>query len=159
MPVFTEYIIRIVAISMASFHIYTSYFGTFYPYTQRSLPVMLALILTFLTIRARKDTSKDAPVPIYDWLLVALTIPAVGYITFNSDYLANRWPMTTTFAVTDLEMLFGVITTLLILEATRRLLGWLLVIVAVVGADTSTLINHLLLPPTPQTPTRDQALP
>ena len=143
MPVFTEYIIRIVAVSMASFHIYTSYFGTFYPYTQRSLPVMLALILTFLTIRARKDTSKDAPVPIYDWLLVALTIPAVGYITFNSDYLANRWPMTTTFAVTDLEMLFGVITTLLILEATRRLLGWLLVIVAVVALLYTYLGEHL----------------
>ena len=133
MPVITKYVIRLVAVGMASFHVYTSYAGTFYPYVQRSLPVMLSLILTFLMIRARKNAPKDAPVPIYDWILVALTIPAIGYITFNSDYLANRWPMTPSFAVTSWEMLFGIIATLLILEATRRLLGWLLVIVAVVA--------------------------
>jgi len=133
MPVFTKYFIRFVAVGMASFHVYTSYAGTFYPYVQRSVPVMLSLILTFLMIRASKNTPKDAPVPFYDWILVALTIPAIGYITFNSDYLANRWPMTPTFTVTTLELLLGIMTTLLILEATRRLLGWLLVIVAVVA--------------------------
>ena len=90
MSVFTKYVIRFVAVGMASFHIYTAYFGTFYPYTQRSLPVMLALILTFLTKRTRKDTPDDAPVPFYDWVLVALTIPVIGYVTFNSDYLKNH---------------------------------------------------------------------
>ena len=133
MATVTKYVIRCVAIGMASFHVYTSYAGTFYPYVQRSLPVMLSLIPTFLMIRASKSTPKDAPVPFYDWILVALTIPAIGYITFNSDYLANRWPMTPTFAVTTVELVLGILTTLLILEATRRLLGWLLVIVAVVA--------------------------
>jgi TRAP transporter 4TM/12TM fusion protein len=133
MPVFTKYFMRFVAVGMASFHVYTSYAGTFYPYVQRSVPVMLSLILTFLMIRASKNTPKDAPVPYYDWILVALTIPTIGYITFNSDYLANRWPMTPTFAVTTVELLLGIMTTLLILEATRRLLGWLLVIVAAVA--------------------------
>ena len=143
MSVFTKYVIRFVAVGMASFHIYTAYFGTFYPYTQRSLPVMLALILTFLTMRARKDIPDDAPVPFYDWVLVALTIPVIGYVTFNSDYLANRWPMTSTFPVTDLELLFGTIATLLILEATRRLLGWLLVIVAAVALIYTYWGEHL----------------
>ncbi len=133
MPTFSKYLVKVVAVGMASFHVYTAYFGTFYPYVQRSLPVMLALILTFLTIRARKDAPSDAPIPLYDWFLVGLTLPAIGYITFNSDYLANRWPMTDTFAVTNVEITLGIITTLLILEATRRLLGWLLVIVAVVA--------------------------
>jgi len=141
--VFTKYLIRFVAVGMSSFHIYTAYFGTFYPYTQRSFPVMLALVLTFLTVRARKDAPDDAPVPIYDWALVALTIPVIGYVTFNSDYLANRWPMTSTFPVTDLEILFGTIAALLILEATRRLLGWLLVIVAVVALIYTYWGEHL----------------
>ena len=143
MSVFTKYVTRFVAVGMASFHIYTAYFGTFYPYTQRSLPVMLALILTFLTKRTRKDTPDDAPVPFYDWVLVALTIPVIGYVTFNSDYLANRWPMTSTFPVTDLELLFGTIAALLILEATRRLLGWLLVIVAAVALIYTYWGEHL----------------
>jgi TRAP transporter 4TM/12TM fusion protein len=51
--------------------------------------------------------------------------------------------MTTTFAVTDLEIVFGVITSLLILEATRRLLGWLMVIVAVVSLLYTYLGEHL----------------
>ena len=143
MPVFTKQIVRVIGVSMASFHIYTSYAGTFYPYVQRSVPVMLALVLTFLTVRATKNAAKSASVPFYDWLLIIITIPAVGYITINSDYLANRWPMTTTFAVTNWELLFGSITTLLILEATRRLLGWLLVIVAVVALLYTYFGEHI----------------
>ena len=143
MPIFTKYLIKVVAVGMACFHVYTAYFGTFYPFTQRSLPVMLALVLTFLTIRARKDAASDAPVPLYDWILIALTLPAIGYITFNSDYLANRWPMTTTFAVTNLEMAFGIISTLLILEATRRVLGWLLVTVAVLALLYTYFGEHI----------------
>ena len=143
MSTFTKYMVRIVAVGMASFHIYTAYAGTFYPYVQRSLPVMLALIITFLTIRARKSSPADAPVPLYDWLLVALTIPSIGYVTVFSDYLANRWPMTRTFAVTDWELTFGVIATILILEATRRLLGWLLVIVALAAILYTYLGEHI----------------
>ena len=134
MNLIAPYVVRLVAIGLSTFHIYTAYFGTFYPYVQRSVPVMLALILTFLTIRASaKDRESDAPVPLYDWGLALLSVPVIGYITFNSDYLANRWPMTPSFPVTDLQMTFGVLATLLIFEATRRLLGWPLVIVAVIA--------------------------
>jgi TRAP transporter 4TM/12TM fusion protein len=130
----TPYVVRFVAIGMSTFHLYTAYFGTFYPYVQRSVPVMLALILTFLTIRASaKDRDRDAPVPLYDWGLALLAVPVVGYIAFNSNYLANRWPMTPSFPVTDLQMTLGVLASLLILEATRRILGWPLVIVAAIA--------------------------
>ncbi|MCH7794074.1 MAG: TRAP transporter permease [Proteobacteria bacterium] len=134
MNLIAPYVVRLVAVGLSTFHIYTAYFGTFYPYVQRSVPVMLALILTFLTVRASaKDRTSDAPVPLYDWGLALLAVPVIGYITFNSDYLANRWPMTPSFPVTDLQITFGVLASLLILEATRRLLGWPLVIVAVIA--------------------------
>jgi TRAP transporter 4TM/12TM fusion protein len=133
MNLITTYVVRLIAVGMASFHVYTSYFGTFYPYVQRSVPVMLALVLTFLTVRARKDQPADAKVPLYDWALAMLAVLVVGYVTFNSDYLANRWPMTPSFPMSNLQIAFGVITSLLILEATRRLLGWTLVIVAVIA--------------------------
>lgn len=136
----TSYLVRIIAVSWAGFHVYTSYFGTFYPYVQRSIPVLCALVLTFLTTRAIKASKPEAVtkpriyhVPWYDWILVFLTILTIGYIGLNSDYLANRWPMTPTFAVTEIQLIFGSIAALLIFEATRRVLGWLLVIVAVVA--------------------------
>jgi TRAP transporter 4TM/12TM fusion protein len=144
MNIITTYIVRLVAVGMSSFHVYTAYFGTFYPYIQRSFPVMLALILTFLTVRASaKDRNSDAPVPLYDWGLALLAIPVVGYITFNSDYLANRWPMTPSFAMTGLQITLGVTASLLILEATRRLLGWPLVIVAVIALLYTYYGEHL----------------
>jgi TRAP transporter 4TM/12TM fusion protein len=134
MNLIAPYVVRLVAVGLSTFHIYTAYFGTFYPYVQRSVPVMLALILTFLTVRASaKDRDTDAPVPLYDWGLALLAVPVIGYITFNSDYLANRWPMTPSFPVTDLQITFGVLAALLIFEATRRLLGWPLVIVAAIA--------------------------
>jgi TRAP transporter 4TM/12TM fusion protein len=144
MNIITSYIVRLIAVGLSSFHVYTAYFGTFYPYIQRSFPVMLALILTFLTVRASaKNRNSDAPVPIYDWGLALLAIPVIGYITFNSDYLANRWPMTPTFAMTDLQITLGVVASLLILEATRRLLGWPLVIVAVIALLYTYYGEHL----------------
>ena len=139
----TSVLIKLIAIGLASFHVYTAYFGTFYPYVQRSVPVMLALILTFLTVRARKSDSDGEKVPIYDWLLIALVIPSIGYVTFNSDYLANRWPMTPTFAMSNFEIACGIVASLLILEATRRVLGWLLVIVAVLALLYTYLGEHI----------------
>ena len=134
MNLIAPYVVRLVAVGLSTFHLYTAYFGTFYPYVQRSVPVMLALILTFLTVRASaKDRTSDAPVPLYDWGLALLAVPVIGYITFNSDYLANRWPMTPSFPVTDLQVALGVLATLLIFEATRRILGWPLVIVAAIA--------------------------
>lgn len=129
----TPNVIRIVAIGLGAFHVYTSYFGTFYPYVQRSVPVMLSLVLTFLTIRATKSQADSKRIPLYDWGLVALSVVTVGYVAVNSDYLANRWPMTPSFPMSVMEIAFGVIASLLILEATRRLLGWTLVIVAIVA--------------------------
>ena len=35
---FSTCLVRLVAVGLASFHVYTGYFGTFYPYVQRSIP-------------------------------------------------------------------------------------------------------------------------
>ena len=130
---FNTYLVRLIAVGLASFHVYTAYFGTFYPYVQRSVPLMLALILTFLTIRGGKRGDGDEKIPLHDWGLALLAIPVIGYVTYNSEYLANRWPMTPSFVMSDVEIACGVVASLLILEATRRVLGWLLVIVAAVS--------------------------
>jgi TRAP transporter 4TM/12TM fusion protein len=127
---FTTYLVRLIAVGMASFHVYTAYFGTFYPYVQRSVPVMLSLILAFLNIRASKSLALQNKVPWYDWGLALLSVPVIGYVTYYSDYLANRWPMTPSYPMTNVELVFAVLAIVLILEATRRVLGWLLVIVA-----------------------------
>ena len=133
MKKFAELVVRLVATGMAGFHLYTAYFGTFYPYVQRSVPVLLSLVIAFLTIRATRKADRDKGPPLYDWALALLSVPVIGYITFNNDYLANRWPMTPSFAMSEIEIVFAVLATVLILEATRRVLGWPLVVVAVIA--------------------------
>lgn len=38
MNLIAPYVVRLVAVGLSTFHIYTAYFGTFYPYVQRSVP-------------------------------------------------------------------------------------------------------------------------
>ena len=138
-----EQVVRIGAVGMACFHLYAAYFGTFHPYVQRSLPVLISLVIAFLTIRASRRMSKDGPPPLYDWALALISIPVIGYITINNDYLANRWPMTPSFAMSEVEILFAVLATLLILEATRRVLGWPLVVVALLALSYTYWGEHI----------------
>ena len=124
----TSWVVRLTAVSLALFHLYTAYFGTFYPFAQRAIPLMLASILAFLTIRASAKEDDDR-VPFYDWLLAAATIPAFGYVALYYEYLANRWPLTVSHAPSMVEMALAILAIILVLEAARRTIGWVLVIV------------------------------
>jgi TRAP transporter 4TM/12TM fusion protein len=85
----------------------------------------VALLLTFLVFRARGRTSRaehpeESPSPL-DWLLGALAIVAVGYAAVNADEVFRR------AAVPEgLDVAAGIVATLLVLEATRRTVGWIL---------------------------------
>lgn len=127
----TQLLAQLTAVGMGSFALYTGYAGTFYPFIQRSVPVLLGVVLTFLTVRARRTTEVDASVPFYDWVLIALAVPAFGYVAYNSTYLANRWPMTITYALTNTETVLAILAFVLLLEAVRRIMGWMLVLLSV----------------------------
>ena len=120
--------IKSVAILLAVFLIYTAYFGTFYPFLQRAVPLTCCMFLVFLTIDfRRKDKSKS--ISIIDFFLSLLSIPIFGYAAFYSDYLANRWPMSRMSEPTNLEIAFGILAIILLLEAVRRTIGFSLVAV------------------------------
>lgn len=138
----TRTLISGIAVSLALFHLYAGYAGTFYPYTQRALPVLLAAVLVFLTVRARRQDA-DKPIPIYDWILAALAIPAFGYILVFSDYLTDRWPLTPTFAPTSYEIAIALIGMVLLLEACRRIMGPVLSIMTLLALAYAYLGEHL----------------
>ena len=120
--------IKSVAILLSIFLIYTSYFGTFYPFLQRAVPLTCCMFLVFLTIDfRRKDKSKS--ISIIDFSLSLISIPIFGYAAFYSDYLANRWPMSRMSEPTSLEIAFGILAIILLLEAVRRTIGFALVAV------------------------------
>ena len=130
-------VVRTLAIGLALFHLYTAYTGNFPPHVQRSVPLLVAAVIALLTLSVSRtkrlsggDGATAQKVPLYDWLLVLAAVAAFGYALVNSGYLAERWPMTTTYAMKHHETALGVVAILVLLEVTRRIMGWLLVIVA-----------------------------
>ena len=138
----TRALISGIAIGLALFHLYAGYAGTFYPYTQRTLPVLLAVMLVFLTVRARASDS-DKPIPIYDWLLAGLAVPAFGYILVFSDYLTERWPLTPTFAPKSYEVALALLGTALLLETCRRIMGPVLGIMTLLALAYAYFGEHI----------------
>ena len=85
----------------------------------------VALLLTFLVFGASGRTSRaehpDEKPALLDWVLGVLALVAVGYAAVNADEVFRR------AAVPEgIDIAAGVVSVLLILEATRRTVGWIL---------------------------------
>ena len=88
----------------------------------------VALAMTFLVypFRGRRpEPEGERPKPerpaILDWLLAVLAVVALGYTLVTFDEFVRR-----SVEPNSLDLLFGVITVLLVLEAARRTTGWIL---------------------------------
>jgi TRAP transporter 4TM/12TM fusion protein len=84
----------------------------------------LALVLTFLLYPVRRRV-KEIGVPWYDWLLIFASIAAVAYPLSDFEEFIYRAALPT-----KQDQLFGALTIVLVLEATRRTTGWILPAVA-----------------------------
>jgi len=84
-----------------------------------------ALLLTFMVFRARGGTSRaehpEENPTVVDWLLALLAAVAVGYAAYTADELFRR-----AAAPETLDLVFGIVAIVLVLEATRRTVGWVL---------------------------------
>lgn len=120
---FNSSLVTAIALTMSLFHLYTAGYRILTPWLQRNFHLMLALILVFLLFPVRKG--KNIWLRALDYVLIILVLISTLYIVFNLDALINRAGMWNT---TDMRM--GLILILLILEATRRVTGNALPIVA-----------------------------
>ncbi|MEG1577571.1 MAG: TRAP transporter fused permease subunit [Oscillospiraceae bacterium] len=106
--------------------------------------LLLGLILVFLYV----PTSKKNPTKflIVDWTLIALILVSSFYVIFQYDEFIV---LTQSGKLTPMLYLFGGIITLLVLEAARRTLGWILPAIAVItmlyallGGNLPGLLGH-----------------
>ena len=154
-------------IVLSCFHFYTAGFGLLRETTHRGIHLAFVLGLIFLVFPARKAllekaqrTSWHSPggVSIVDWALAAAIAVAVLYIPWVFDDLAFRIGNPS-----SLDVAMGSVLVVLLLEATRRAMGWPLPLIAIVfmvyamygqvfpgllrhsGASWPNLVNHLYL--------------
>ena len=99
---------------------------TFFKEQYLGLFLALGLGAVFLGVKARRREPGDQ-VPWHDWLLCLAGLVVGGYIVVFYPAIAYRLGVLTLD-----KWLLGAIAVLLILEATRRLIGWAIIWVAVV---------------------------
>ncbi|MEW6265093.1 MAG: TRAP transporter permease [Thermodesulfobacteriota bacterium] len=138
----SKWVISLLAAGLSLFHIWGAIGGVYPPFVQYPVHLGVVLMLAFLTYRAWKvkkepgQVEDEAPrprqVPWYDWLLALAVVPVFGYLVVYHDYVVERWPLTASFPLTFWEMTFALAAMLLIFEATRRIMGWPLIIISIV---------------------------
>lgn len=110
-------IVNIIAGVMATFLIYTAAFGALPQMQQRALYLLFAMVMLFLIYPASsKKQKKD--VPWYDYVFSLLSLISCGYIVVMHEKILLVLGVSNT-----MEQVLFVILTILVLEATRRIVS------------------------------------
>ncbi len=116
-----------IALSASIFHLYTAAFGQFAAMYQRSWHWLLLGVLLFLRYPMFKSRPKNK-VDIWDWALALLLVAGCVNILINWEAIAMREGASITS-----DVLLGIAMTFLVLEGTRRSMGWPLPIMAIIA--------------------------
>lgn len=122
-------VVGVVAAAMSLYHIYAIAFSPPEATTFRATHLAFAMSLVFLLYPFRPGR-RGALGWSVDGLLVAASLAVTGYVLLNYDYLTNRM-----YYVDDprpIDVVLCVATVLLVLEGTRRIIGWALPMTALV---------------------------
>jgi len=160
-------VVTSLLIVLSCFHFYTAGFGLLREATHRGVHLAFVLGLIFLVFPLRKAMLQAPPkdsllapggVPLYDWIFALAIAASVLYIPYVFEDLAFRVGNPTT-----LDVAMGTVLVVLLIEATRRAMGWPLPMIAMAfmayalwgssfpgllkhsGASWANLVNHLYL--------------
>ncbi len=123
---FWNILISAICIVFAIFQLYTATFGILDAHLQRAIHLMFGFLLIFLLYPARRSWSRSSMHPL-DVLFAIVGAASTLYIVFNYQELVKRAGMNN-----ETDFIVGVIGTLLVFEAARRVVGWPMITVALV---------------------------
>lgn len=139
-----EKIVNIIAFLFAAVFLYQAAFGIWVAHIGRGFFILFSLLLTFLT-KPMIEEKESKIINIIDYILIILSVIAVGYFMMNFPSIAQRAGL----PLTTLEIILGVTTILLVLEATRRTIGLAMSLIGVLfilynffGPYMPTIIAH-----------------
>lgn len=126
-------IIAVSAMALVGLTLYTAFFGVYPDGIQRSAHLLLVAILVFSTAyRMTYEPSDKTPSQLVNtlkrlWIAVALIGAAVatGHQLFNFEAINNRYG-----AITQYEIIFGVMLVIALFDACRRTIGLPIVLLA-----------------------------
>ncbi|MWV38442.1 TRAP transporter fused permease subunit [Natrialba sp. INN-245] len=122
---------RIIAVGVTLFTLYVALTLQFNSYQQLGTFLLLTLVYLFVKFPLREEISYDV-LPsdsYYDWIdraLIALSVVSYGYlIVFSQQVIEQAGTATPT------EIVLGIFAIIVVVEATRRTIGWAIPILAV----------------------------
>ncbi len=119
-------IVMLIAIAMSFFHMYVAAFGPPEAMIFRGTHLLFALVLVFLLYPARTAAGVGARAA--DLLLMLAGCGAVLHIFFNYEYYTRRIIYIDELTLED--TIWAVVAIAVVLEATRRVIGWALPLTA-----------------------------
>jgi len=131
------WVIAGIALAASFFHLYTAAFGLFFAMKQRAIHWMMMGTIVFLLYPFSKKRPRDK-IDIWDWALAALLIAGCLNILMNWGAITAREGRA---IPSDIYM--GVIMTILVIETTRRTVGWPLPIVALTAISYAVFGRYL----------------
>ena len=149
-------IIALIAASMSLYHLYVAFTGAPQAFFFRGTHLLFAMALVFLLYPSlvkrdkpsegaiRDDaggtygTAGTARASWLDWLCIAASAVTIGYIWVEHERLITRFVYVE--ELETIELILGVLFTLLVLDATRRVIGWALPLTAIIFLVYAVLI-------------------
>jgi len=114
----------IIAAIFSGWYLYTSGFGIVSSETNRGFYLMFTSVLVFLNFPAFKKTNTSRP-SLVDWLFIFLAVASIGY--WMDQYMS--YAMNRVSDPNQWDMIMGVCAIAVVLETSRRVLGWAIPII------------------------------
>ncbi|MEG2185533.1 MAG: TRAP transporter fused permease subunit [Cloacibacillus sp.] len=125
-----QYLINIIAASLALFTFYTAVFGVYPPSIQRTVHLALAVSLGFL-LHGMSDNKQDSPLRmLFNFSGFILSAGILGYFIFRQDVLSDWIPFVSSFGAE--ELVISITATLVILIIGKRFTGNSLPIIVII---------------------------
>ena len=119
--------VPVIGVAMAVYHLWTAFFGPPDSLAFRGYHMAFAMVLAFLILPAGSGKPADRPGPAA-LVMALLALAACLYPALSTDYIYSRMIYIDELRLAD--WVFGAIMIVLVLEATRRAVGWALPVTA-----------------------------
>lgn len=131
----------LIGLTLAIYQIWSVLFAKLDPINQMAIHLSLILMLTFFLYSFSKKTQKNKFDQFINTVLIILAGSAGAYYTIHAERIATR--TVGIDALTTMDILFGLIFVVLSIEAARRTIGSIIIIVAL-SFIAYALFGHLL---------------
>jgi len=118
-------VVFIVSVGLSLFHLYTAWQGSLTTLVHRAVHTSVILALVFILYPRNSKKSSETP-SIIDWIFAFISVMLGGYIFFNYHAIVMRAGMPNT-----IDVAFGIIAILTLLEGARRIVGKEIVVLAI----------------------------